>query len=71
MIHVERASQKRIVVGSKGSRVKEVGIAARKELERCLKKGSTRLFVRVETKWSESMRSLERFGYLEREGKKR
>ena len=72
VIHVERASQKRIVVGSKGSRVKEVGIAARKELERMLeKKVRLELFVRVETKWSESMRSLERFGYLEREGKKR
>jgi len=68
VIHVERDSQKRIVVGAGGQRIKAVGMAARKELERMIgRKVYLELFVRVEAKWSESQRSLERFGYMDRD----
>ena len=70
VIHVERDSQKGIVVGARGQRIKAVGTAARKEIEKMLdKRVYLELFVRVESKWSESMRSLERFGYLDKDGR--
>ena len=72
VIHVERDSQKGIVVGARGQRIKAIGIAARQELERSLgRRVHLELFVRVEEKWSESQRSLERFGYLANEGRRK
>ena len=65
VIHVEKASQKRIVVGAGGSRIKAVGEAARADLEELLgKKVYLELFVRIEGRWTESPKSLRRFGYL-------
>jgi len=70
VIHVERDSQKRIVVGAGGKMIKAIGTSARKEIEKMLDKHVfLELFVRVESKWSESMRSLERFGYLDKDGR--
>jgi GTP-binding protein Era len=54
-IHVERAGQKPIVVGSGASRLKEIGTAARLECEALLgKKMFLELFVKVSEKWRES-----------------
>ncbi|NIQ08602.1 MAG: GTPase Era, partial [Gammaproteobacteria bacterium] len=36
VIHVERDSQKRIIVGKGGTMIKQIGQAARKEIERLL-----------------------------------
>ena len=66
VIHVERSSQKGIVIGDGGSRIRDIGIAARRELEKFF--GVTvhlETFVRVESEWSENPRALQRFGYDE------
>jgi GTP-binding protein Era len=63
-IHVERDGQKAIVVGKGGAKVKEVGILARKELERFLGcQVMLRLFVKVSDSWSRSSRGLRNLGY--------
>lgn len=65
-VYVERASQKRIVVGKGGARIKEVGTRARQDIERLL---STRvyleLFVKVEEDWRNSARALNDLGITE------
>lgn len=64
VIHVERDSQKKIVIGAKGEKIKEVGILARKDMEAFLgRRVYLELFVRVEPDWTQKVRSLERFGY--------
>jgi GTP-binding protein Era len=62
-IIVERSSQKPIVVGKGGAMIKEIGIAARRELETILKTAiMLKLFVRVEKDWSLTARGVEKFG---------
>lgn len=64
VIHVERESHKRIIVGSKGSRLRAIGQSARREIEKLL--GSRvylELFVHVQKNWTESAHQLKRFGY--------
>ncbi|HYD50438.1 MAG TPA: GTPase Era [Terriglobales bacterium] len=52
-IHVERDAQKRIMIGAKGSRIKEIGKASRLELEQMLgKRVFLELFVRVQEDWT-------------------
>ena len=54
VIYVERASQKAIVLGKKGSRIKSLGEAARKELEEIFERRvHLFLFVKVRGKWGE------------------
>jgi GTPase len=63
-IHVERASQKKILIGRGGLKLKNIGEAARKEIEAFL---GTRvyleLWVNVENNWTEDPRALDRLGY--------
>ncbi len=64
-IHVERDSQKAIVIGKGGALLKEIGTAARKELEGLWgKKVFLELLVDVEKDWSRDPKALRRFGYL-------
>ena len=64
VIVVERNSQKGIVVGSKGSAIKHVGIEARKALEAFFdKKIHLELFVKVNKNWRSNNTLLQRFGY--------
>ena len=66
IIHVERESQKGIVIGKGGLRLKEVGERARLELERMLEnRVYLKLFVRVEKNWSGDPRRLDKLGYRE------
>ncbi len=66
VIHVERDSQKGIIIGEGGSRIKRIGIEAREQLEEFFgKKVFLETFVRVQSDWSEDPRSLHRFGYEE------
>ncbi len=54
VIFVERDSQKAIVLGKKGSRIKEIGGASRLELERMLEnRVHLFLFVKVRDKWGD------------------
>jgi GTPase len=63
-IHVERDSQKGIVIGKGGRKLREIGEAARKDIERMLgTRVFLKLFVRVQKNWSRDTRALRRFGY--------
>jgi GTP-binding protein Era len=68
VIHVERPSQKAIIIGRAGSRLREIGTAARAELTRFFGK-PVRLdtLIRVEAEWTERDRTLSEFGYDEGE----
>ena len=63
-IHVERDSQKGIIIGKGGTKLKSIGAAARKSIEELLgTKVFLKLFVRVEKNWSKDTKALRRFGY--------
>ena len=63
-IYVARTSQKGIVIGHKGERLKRVGQAAREDIEAFLgKKVFLQLFVKVNDDWRNNERELRRFGY--------
>ena len=63
-IYVARDSQKGILIGHKGEKLKRVGQAAREDLEQFLeKKVFLQLFVKVNDDWRNDPRQLRRFGY--------
>jgi GTPase len=63
-IHVERDSQKRIVIGEGGRKLKKIGETARKEIEAFLEKRVyLELWVNVEKNWTQDPRALARLGY--------
>lgn len=68
VIHVEKESQKGIIIGRAGVRLRDIGVAARRDLERFFERSvqlTTR--VRVEESWSERDSGLEQFGYRKEE----
>ncbi|MEI7638450.1 MAG: GTPase Era [Syntrophus sp. (in: bacteria)] len=63
-IHVERDSQKKILIGQKGSMLKKIGTAARLDMESFFAtKIFLELFVRVQKDWTHSERLVREFGY--------
>jgi GTP-binding protein Era len=63
-IHIERDSQKGIIIGKQGAKLKQIGEASRKEIERMLDaRVFLKLFVRVQKNWSKDTRALRKFGY--------
>ena len=63
-VHVERDSQKGILIGKKGSKLKEIGSLARADIEKLLGcKVFLKLWVKVDKNWSQNTRSLHRLGY--------
>ena len=63
-IHVERAGQKKILVGAGGERIRAVGATARAAIERLLgRQVFLELWVRVSPDWTRSPEALTRFGY--------
>ncbi|WP_323841875.1 MULTISPECIES: GTPase Era [unclassified Moraxella] len=63
-IFVERAGQKTIVIGDKGSRIKQVGIEARQDMEKLFdRKIMLTLWVKVKKGWSDDERALTSLGY--------
>ena len=61
---VERDSQKAIVIGKAGARLKEIGTLSRKEMERLLGcKVFLQLHVTVEPEWTRSEKGMRRAGY--------
>lgn len=63
-IHVERDSQKGIIIGKGGRMLKSIGEKSRREIERLLGvKVFLKLFVRVQKNWSKDTRALRKFGY--------
>ncbi len=64
MIYVERESQKGIVIGAKGARIREVGQASRQKIEAFVEQSVyLDLRVKVVPNWRRSASALERFGY--------
>jgi len=64
VIHLERDSQKGIVIGKKGAKLKQIGEAARKDIERMVgTRVFLKLFVRVQKNWSKDTRAMRKFGY--------
>lgn len=64
IIWIEKSSQKPIVIGEKGERLKTVGQKARLDLEKYLdKKVFLKLWVKVKSGWSDDERSLRQLGY--------
>jgi GTPase len=64
-IHVERDSQKKILIGKGGQKLKNIGETARKEVEALLgTKVFLELWVSVEKNWTQNPQALNRLGYL-------
>ncbi|MFO7537226.1 MAG: GTPase Era [Chloroflexota bacterium] len=63
-IYVERENHKAIVIGHKGSQLRDLGTAARQEIEKLLEqKVFLELWVKAEPKWRRNERALQRLGY--------
>lgn len=63
-IIVHRETQKAILIGEKGSMIKKIGMAARKDIEEFLQqKVFLELFVKVKPKWRENDLQLKEYGY--------
>lgn len=64
VIYVMRASQKIIMIGKGGIAIKNMGIAARRDLELFFKKQIfLQTFVKVKEDWRDNDRTLKQFGY--------
>jgi len=64
LIHVARDSQKGIIIGHKGEKLKKVGTEARKDMEEFLgTKVFLQIFVKVNKEWRDKPRALKGFGY--------
>lgn len=67
LIYVERKSQKGIIIGHKGEKLKKVGIESRADLEKFFNKQvHIETFVKVEPDWRTNNRKLGNFGYNEK-----
>ena len=66
-IHVERDTQRAILLGHQGSRLKEIGIRARADIERAL---SAKIFlglhIKVSKEWQRDARMLDKLGFENR-----
>ena len=63
-MYVERESQKRIVIGRKGSRLRRIGREARLQIEALLgREVYLDLWVKTRTDWRNRARDLREFGY--------
>jgi len=72
VLYVERDSQKRILIGTKGSRIRSIGQSARLKVETLLGQSVyLDLWVKVLANWRKNTDSLARFGYRVHEEKHR
>jgi GTP-binding protein Era len=63
-IHLERGSQKGIIIGRGGAMLKRIGTEARQDIEKMTgSKVFLKLFVRVQKNWRKDTKAIERFGY--------
>ncbi len=66
VLHVERDSQKGIILGKQGAMIKQIGTDARQEIEEMLSsKVHLELWVKVSPKWRKNSERLKEFGYRE------
>ncbi|WOX07335.1 GTPase Era [Microbulbifer pacificus] len=67
-ILVERDGQKRILIGTKGERIKQIGQAARLDMEKLFdSKVMLNLWVKVKSGWSDDERALRSLGYIDKQ----
>ena len=65
-IYVERASQKKIIIGKGGARIRDVGIKAREDIEKLIgKRIYLQLFVKVVEDWRNREQTLDEIGVRE------
>lgn len=63
-IHLERNSQKGIIIGKKGVKLRNIGESARRDIEKMLgTRVFLKLFVRVQKNWSKDTKAIRKFGY--------
>jgi GTP-binding protein Era len=68
VINVERKSQKGIIIGKQGKMIKDIGINARRDIEKLLgDKIYLELFVKVQSDWRDKQTNLKDFGYNKEE----
>ena len=66
VVYVERDSQKGMIIGKGGAKLKRVGIAARRDIETFFgKRVFLEIFVKVEKDWRNRENKLRSFGYIE------
>lgn len=66
VVYVERDSQKAIIIGKGGNKIKHVSMEARKDIEKFFdKKVYLEIFVKVEKDWRNREGKLRAFGYIE------
>jgi GTP-binding protein Era len=64
VLHVERDSQKRILIGAKGAQIKSIGQSARKKIESLIGESVyLDLWTKVLPNWRKNVNALARFGY--------
>ncbi len=63
-IHIERNSQKGIIIGKQGAMLRQIGEAARLDIERMVgTRVFLKLFVRIEKNWSKDAKAMRKLGY--------
>ena len=63
-IIVHRETQKAIIIGERGSMIREIGIQARQDIEAFVgQKVFLELFVKVRPKWRDNDQQLKEYGY--------
>ena len=63
LIYVERDSQKKIIIGKNGAMIKEIGVQARKEIEKLLgARVYMDIFIKVKSGWSSNVATLKDMG---------
>ena len=66
LILVERDGQKKIIIGTKGERLKKIGEQARADIESLLDcKVMLRTWVKIRSGWSDDERALRSLGYMD------
>lgn len=66
LILVDRKGQKRIIIGKDGERLKQIGSAAREDMERTFQcKVMLNLWVKVKSGWADDERALQSLGYTD------
>ncbi len=66
IIWVEREGQKKILIGTKGERIKSIGIQARHDIEGLVdKKVMLNLWVKIKSSWSDDERMLKNLGFTD------
>lgn len=64
LILVEKEGQKRILIGDKGERIKQIGTQARMDMEKLFEmKIMLKLWVKIKSGWSDDERALRSLGY--------